>query len=214
MSDEFLEDWEYAKKHRESMERYSGRLPHGADRVSAINALTKADARAIHSVEDVLGGLRNMAQLPRHKRETAIERIEKADSGEGFNRLHPSSRLAREHPFKRTSPVPVQGVGGERFSNPRLDPRARQDRGSRFATWDSDPGNKPGNYFEPAEGAPRLRAARLPDPDGRVRGDNEGNRHEARGELETITRDLKWVLENTRKLIQMINDPRYARGRV
>ena len=122
--------------------------------------------------------------------------------------------------------MPVQGAGGgygEARLNPTRATRARSEARpgyglhaapSAYNFRDGEPGNSPGNYYEPAEGSAQGSARRVRDAGGSVRGDNEGGRHFAAGEVESIKADLQWLLSATRALIATINDPRYSRGQV
>jgi len=158
-----------------------------------------------------------------HNETYARESLEKI-AGEAFDRLHPQSALRGRHPLARSTPMPVRG-GGASFPSPRLDPtrdtrarsEIRQGRGiheapSGFNFASGEPGNVPGNYYEPAEGSAEGSARRVRDAGGSVRGDNEGGRHWPRGEPEPV--DPEFVLAVARAIIAMVNSRKYPQNKV
>ncbi len=167
--------------------------------IARVQALGAIDRIAGRPVETTLGGLRDMAQVSPRQRDEALKRIEKAaedrlqkvDSDEPFNRLHPSShRLERA---RGVHPAP---------SNYNFQP--------------SDPGQREPSRFDQGERYdPPRRARRLSDADGSLQSDDpRASDHWADGEKESIVRELQWMLANTRSLIAVINSRAYPRGKV
>ncbi len=214
-----------ARRKREDLQRAEDkRVREGLEKMSASSGqrLSLADMLNRMSVTrmetngvDAITKIREQQDLGRrtpaqHNRE--YDKFEKAGGVENFNRLHPSSELRGARPLAR-SMVPMDS-GGATTGEPRLNPERRPGPRGNFDFRADDPGNLRGRYFEPAEGSAQGSAGRVPDASGRVRGDNEGGRHFASGEVEAITADLQWLLSATRALIATINDPRYARSKV
>ena len=113
--------------------------------------------------------------------------------GESFNKLDPGSLLAR--------------AGASRG--------AYHEAPSAY-NFGGDPGNVRGSNYEPNEpGGARGRAEPVRDADGSLRsGDARARDHFSSGEMDSIVADLKWLLANTKRPIEIVNSRQYPRGKV
>ena len=168
----------------------------------------ETDITAIRDKYAYPGGRRSPE---RHNREH--ERFAKSAKSvnEGFNRLHPNSRLGRSGGDFDHSGGVFERLGRSYGDGQQRD--GKWDTGPRgnFDFRPDDPGRRRNSEFDGWDAfAPELRAERVRDARGSIDGDNENGRHWPRGEPEVIV--AQWLLAEARRLLEGARTRSYGQG--